>query len=698
MSNGKKNGKFDLACVRNIGIMAHIDAGKTTTTERILYYTGKTYKMGEVHEGTAVMDWMDQERERGITITAAATTCPWKDCQINIIDTPGHVDFTAEVERSLRVLDGAVAIFCAVGGVEPQSETVWRQADHYSIPRIAYVNKMDRIGADFYRVVDMIRDRLKAYPIPIQIPLGQGELFNGMIDLIRMKSITFSEDLMGVRWEENDIPVDMIDDANQWREKLLESVSDFDDTLMEKFLDGEDIEEPEVVEALRKATLTCSVTPVICGSSFRYKGVQRLLDAIINYLPSPLDAHPMEGHHPVTDKIEVRSSDTEAPFSALAFKIVTDAYMGRLTYIRVYSGCLTAGEAVLNANTGKRERVNRILRMFANKREDIEEVSAGDIVAVLGPRGTRTGDSLCDIKRQVIFERMNFPEPVISISIEPLTQQESDKLMDALNKLTDEDPTFRVSVDPESGQTLISGMGELHMEVLLERLRREFGVRVHQGRPRVAYRETITRKVEGEGRFIRQTGGHGQYGHVKLTIEPGVKGAGYTFENKIVGGAIPREYIEPVNQGAREALSNGPIAGFPVLDVKVTLHDGNYHEVDSSELAFKIAGGLAVKDAYNHASPVLLEPMMKLEVVLPELYLGDVVGDLNSRRARIMGIDIRNDAQVISAETPLANMFGYATQLRSLSQGRALFTMEFLRYEPVPPQEAGALLEKIRGY
>jgi len=678
--------------------MAHIDAGKTTTTERILYYTGKTYKMGEVHEGTAVMDWMDQERERGITITAAATTCPWKGYRVNIIDTPGHVDFTAEVERSLRVLDGAIAIFCAVGGVEPQSETVWRQADHYNVPRLAYINKMDRAGADFYRVVDMMRERLGAVPIPVQIPVGQGELFNGMIDLIRMKSVTFHEDSLGVNWKEGDIPEDMITEACKWREKLLESVSDIDDTLMEKFLEGERINDDEVISALRKATLDCRVTPVLCGSSFRYKGVQRLLDGIVNYLPSPLDVRFITGTQPHTENSERRPPDLNAPFSALAFKIVTDSYMGRLTYLRVYSGNIECGTSVFNSNSGKKERINRILRMFANKREDLNMMKAGDIVAVIGLRNTRTGETLCDIKKPVVFERMNFPEPVISITIEATNQAEQERLVETLKKLADEDPTFRVRYDKESGQTLISGMGELHLEVLVERMKREFNVHVRQGKPHVAYRETISRLASGVGKFVRQSGGRGQYGHVKLEVEPNERGKGYQFENKVVGGSIPKEFIQPVNRGIREALDNGPLVGYPLIDLKVTLLDGSYHEVDSSEISFKIAGSMAVQDAIAKAGPVLLEPMMRLEVVLPDVYLGDVVGDLNARHAKIMGIDVRGDAQVVSAVSPLAQMFGYATQLRSLSQGRALFNMEFLRYETVPPEMQKEVLFKLRGY
>ncbi|MDP8239418.1 MAG: elongation factor G [Candidatus Hatepunaea meridiana] len=699
-SNGKKKNVpgSSLARVRNIGIMAHIDAGKTTTTERVLYYTGRTYKMGEVHEGTAVMDWMDQERERGITITSASTTCHWKKHQINIIDTPGHVDFTAEVERSLRVLDGAVAIFCAVGGVEPQSETVWRQANSYNVPRIAYVNKMDRSGADYYRVLDMIQDRLGGVPIPVQIPLGQGELFNGMIDLIRMKSVTFIEDSLGVKWVEDDIPEDMIEDANKWHEKLLESVSDIDDSLMEKFLDGKEIAPEEIIVALRHATIECKVTPVLCGSSFRYKGVQRLLDGIVNFLPSPLDIQAVTGVNPRSGKEETRKGDPEAYMAGLAFKIAMDPYMGRLTYLRLYSGTLNVGDSVLNSFTGKKERVNRIVRMFANKREELKQAVAGDIVAIIGLRRSRTGETISDIKHPIQLEQMSFPNPVISLSVEPSSQQEQEKLIDALSKITDEDPTFMVSQDSESGQTIISGMGELHLEVLVERVRREFGVKVRQGKPRVSYRETITEPASGEGKFVRQSGGHGQYGHVKLKIEPVERGGGFIFEDRITGGVIPKEYIRPVENGIRGALDNGPLTGFQLTDLKVTLEDGSFHEVDSSDIAFKIAGSMALQNALTKAKPTLLEPIMKLEVVLPDVYMGDVVGDLNSRRARIQSIDVRNDAQVISAEVPLATMFGYATHLRSLSQGRALFTMEFGRYEKIPLQHQDEILEKIRGY
>ncbi len=700
-NNGKSKKKEKVAplnLVRNIGIMAHIDAGKTTTTERILYYTGRTYKMGEVHEGTAIMDWMDQERERGITITSAATTCPWKKHRINIIDTPGHVDFTVEVERSLRILDGTVALFCAVGGVEPQSETVWRQAVRYGVPRLAYVNKMDRAGADFYRVVKMMKERLGAVPIPIQIPLGQGEMFNGMVDLIKMKSITYLKDSLGMKFEEDDIPEDMIDDARKWREKMLEAISDYDDTLMEKFLEDEDIDEKEIIAALRQATIASKVTPVLCGSSFRFKGVQRLLDAVLNFLPSPLDVEPVTGLVPITEQEEQRTHSPDEPFSALAYKVVTDPFVGKLTYIRIYSGKIKAGESVVNAVTGKKERLNRLLRMFANKREDLKEAQTGDIIAVVGLRKTRTGDTLCDRKHPIILEKMTFPIPVISTTVEPKSQQDQDKLGEALHKLADEDPTFHISTDKESGQTLISGMGELHLEVLAERIRREFGIEFSQGRPRVSYRETITQSAPGQKKFVRQTGGRGQFAHVKLEIEVGEPGSGYTFENKVVGGRIPREFIEPTNKGIQDALKSGPLAGYPLIDIKVTLLDGAHHDVDSSELAFSVAGSMAVKDALNRAQPVLLEPIMKLEVILPELYLGDVVGDLNSRRAKIIAIDVKDDYQVISAEAPLAMMFGYATNLRSQSQGRALFTMEFLRYEQTPEKVQTEILEKLRGF
>jgi len=696
-TSGNITSEFALSQLRNIGIMAHIDAGKTTTTERILYYTGITYKMGEVHEGTAVMDWMEQEQERGITITSAATTCPWKDHSINIIDTPGHVDFTAEVERSLRVLDGAVALFCAVGGVEPQSETVWRQANKYKVPRMAFVNKMDRAGADFFRVVEMIKERLGAVPIPIQIPIGQGEMFNGLIDLIKMKAVTYRDNSDGVTWEEGEIPLDMQHSAALWREKLLESISDFDDSLMEKFLEGEYIAEEEVMAALRQATIQGRITPVLCGSAFRYKGVQRLLDAILNYLPSPLDVADIKGIDPSSEKEMHRKHSSEEPFSALAFKIVTDPYMGRLTYLRVYSGSLESGGSVLNTTSGKKERINRILRMFANKREDLNRVEAGDIVAVIGLRKTRTGDSLSDPKHQILFEKITFPVPVISVAVEADNQAEEEKLSDALIKLADEDPTFQIKHDQESGQTIISGMGELHLEILIDRMRREFGVKVTQGKPHVAYRETITKKSTADKKFVRQSGGRGQYGHVVINVEPTKRGSGYQFIDKIVGGVIPREFIQPVNKGIQEALDNGVLCGYPVVDLTVTLVDGSFHDVDSSEIAFKIAGSMAIKEAMKTGGPVLLEPMMNVEVVLPAVYMGDVIGDLNSRRAKISTIEARNDAQVVVGTVPLAQMFGYATRLRSLTQGRALFNLEFNQYERIPAQIHEEILQEIRG-
>ncbi|MDQ7063787.1 MAG: elongation factor G [candidate division KSB1 bacterium] len=682
---------------RNIGIMAHIDAGKTTTTERILFYTGKVHRMGEVHEGAATMDWMEQEKERGITITSAAVTCYWRDHRINIIDTPGHVDFTVEVERSLRILDGAVAIFCAVGGVEPQSETVWRQADKYQVPRIAFVNKMDRVGADFHNAVQMMKDRLGANAVPIQIPMGEGDMFTGLIDLIKMKAVIYHEDSLGTTWEEIDIPSDLQDVANEYRTNLLEAISEYDDTLMEKYLEGEPITEKEIYEAIRKATIDVSIVPVLCGSAFKNKGVQRLLDAITLYLPSPLDIPAIKGHHPKTGEEIVRKSSFDEPFSALAFKIMTDPYVGRLTYFRVYSGVLKAGSYVYNPNVGKRERIGRILRMMANKQEDITEARAGDIVAAVGLKHTKTGHTLCAEDKQVILEQMVFPEPVISVAIEPKSKADQDKLGDSLNKLADEDPTFRIRTDEETGQTIISGMGELHLEVIVDRLVREFKVHANVGKPQVAYKESITKKARGEGRFIRQSGGRGQYGHCIIEIEPNEPGKGFEFENKIVGGVIPREYINPVAEGIKEAMLNGVIAGYPVIDVKVTLLDGSYHEVDSSEMAFKVAGSMAFKDAVSKADPILLEPIMDVEVVVPEEYMGDVMGDLNSRRGRIRGMVPRKDAQVISASVPLSEMFGYATTLRSITQGRAIYTMQFSHYEPVPQSIADSIMEKVKG-
>jgi len=690
--------EYPLDKTRNIGIMAHIDAGKTTTTERILYYTGKIHRMGEVHEGSATMDFLPQERERGITITSAATTCFWRGHRINIIDTPGHVDFTVEVERSLRVLDGAIALFCAVGGVEPQSETVWRQANKYRVPRIAFVNKMDRVGADFFNVVNMIRERLGANPVPIQLPMGQGELFTGIIDLVKMKAVVYKEETLGATWEEFDIPRELMNMAVEYRTKMLEAVSEFDDTLLVKYLDGEEISEDEIKSAIRRATLEFKIVPVLCGSAFKNKGIQRLLDAVVDYLPSPLDINngQIVGHHPFKDDKVIRMVSDDEKFTALAFKIMTDPYVGKLTFIRVYSGTLKAGSYVYNSVQGKKERVGRILRMHANHREDVEEAYAGDIVALVGLKFTKTGDTLCSEDDPILLEKMDFPEPVISVAIEPKTKADQDKLVEALAKLMDEDPTFRVTVDEETGQTLISGMGELHLEIIVDRLKREFRVEANIGKPQVAYKETIKRKARAEGKFIRQTGGRGQYGHVWIEIEPN-RGKGYEFIDAIVGGVVPKEFIPAVDQGIREAMQNGIIAGYPVVDVKVTLFDGSYHEVDSSDLAFKIAASIAFKEAAKQAEPVLLEPIMEVEVITPEEYLGDVIGDLNSRRGRIEGINMRKDGQVIKALVPLAEMFGYATRLRSITQGRAIYTMQFHHYEEVPQQIADTIIEKVRG-
>ncbi len=676
---------MDIKRLRNIGIMAHIDAGKTTTTERILYYTGKSHRMGEVHEGGAQMDWMEQEKERGITITSAATTCHWKDHQINIIDTPGHVDFTAEVERSLRVLDGAVALFCAVGGVEPQSETVWRQADKYKVPRIAYINKMDRVGASFERALNMMRDRLSQRFIPIVIPAGEGDLFTATIDLINMKFRVYHEESQGMMFDDEEIPESLMDVTRKWREKLLESVADYDDHLLEMFLEGEEPPVAHIKKALRQATIDCKVTPVLVGSSFKNKGVQKLLDAVVDYLPSPADLPPVKGHHPDTEKEMERRPEVDEPFSALAFKIMSDPHVGRLTYFRVYSGILKAGSQVLNVNTGKKERLSRLLLMHANKRQDVKEVKAGDIVAGIGFKNVTTGSTISDPDKPILLEMMKFPEPVVSVAIEPKTKADMDKLGDALNKLSEEDPTFRVEANEETGQTIISGMGELHLEILVDRMLREFKVQANVGSPQVAYRETITQAVKSEAKFARQSGGRGQYGHVVVEFEPLEDGGEeIKFENKVIGGAIPNEYIGSVEKGIREAMTTGVKAGYPVVGVLARLVDGSYHEVDSSDIAFKIAGSMAFQDAAKKGKSVLLEPMMDVEVVLPEEYLGDVMGDLQSRRASIGGINNRSDGQVLSAVVPLAEMFGYATRLRSLTQGRAIYTMQFSRYQQVP--------------
>jgi len=688
--------------LRNIGIMAHIDAGKTTTTERVLFYTGRVHRMGEVHEGAATMDWMEQEQERGITITSAATTCFWKrsdvDYRINIIDTPGHVDFTAEVERSLRVLDGAVAVFCAVGGVEPQSETVWRQADRYEVPRIAFINKMDRIGADFENVVGMMRDRLGAIAHPVQYPMGEGELFTGIIDVVRMAAVHY-EDELGSKFVEQPVPDDLREKVMQLRHNLVEAAVEHDETLLEKYLEGTELSHEEVIGAIRRATIAGKLFPVFCGSAFKNKGVQLLLDGVIDYLPSPVDIPAIQGHLPHKDEtFESRETTDEAPFAALAFKIMTDPYVGKLTFFRVYSGSLKAGSHVLNGTKDKRERVGRILQMHANKREERDEVYAGDIAAAIGLKDVKTGDTLCDQQHPIILEAMNFPQPVIAVAIEPKTKADQDKLSTGLGKLADEDPTFRVHTDPETNQTIISGMGELHLEIIVDRLRREFGVDANIGRPQVAYRETIRQAVQKvEGKFVRQTGGRGQYGHVVINVRPADTGAGFVFEDKIVGGAIPREYINAVEQGIREALDTGILAGYPVIDVRVELIDGSYHDVDSNEMAFRIAGSMAIKEGVRKASPVLLEPIMDVEVVTPSDYMGDIIGDLSSRRGKVGGMTERAGARVIGASVPLGEMFGYSTTLRSMSQGRAVYTMQFAHYDEVPKSKAEEILSANGG-
>jgi elongation factor G len=679
---------------RNIGIMAHIDAGKTTTTERILYYTGRTHRLGEVHDGAATMDWMEQEKERGITITSAATTCAWKENRINIIDTPGHVDFTVEVERSLRVLDGAVAVFCAVGGVEPQSETVWRQADKYGVPRIAFVNKMDRTGADFFHVLSMMRERLGANPIPIQIPIGDGDMFNGLIDLIAMRGVVYNETSLGAEFEEIDIPKDLLAQAEEYRTIMLEAISDYDEELMMKYLDGEEITVDEVKSALRKATLDVAVVPVLAGSAFKNKGVQRLLDAVIDFLPSPLDVGEVVGRNPKDDSEIKRKADDEDHFSALAFKIMTDPYVGRLTFLRVYSGKLDAGSYIYNPNTGKKERVGRLLHMHANHREDLEAVYAGDICAAVGLKNTKTGDTLSAVDKPIVLEEMFFPEPVIRVAIEPKTKADQEKMGTALGKLSEEDPTFRVYTDEETGQTIIAGMGELHLEVLIDRMLREFKVEANIGQPQVAYKECIRRPAEAEGKFVRQSGGRGQFGHVLIEVMPNEAGKGYEFIDNIVGGVVPKEYIPSVSNGIQEAMRNGILAGYPVEDIKVRLFDGSFHAVDSSEMAFKIAGSIGFQAAVKKADPAIMEPVMDVEVVVPEEYIGDVIGDLNGRRGRVAGITPRKDAQVISATVPLAEMFGYATNLRSMTQGRAIYTMQFDHYEEVPKSVSEKIIEK----
>ncbi len=695
--------KVTLENTRNIGIMAHIDAGKTTTTERILYYTGVNYKLGETHEGTATMDWMEQEQERGITITSAATTCYWKgskdqfpQTRINIIDTPGHVDFTVEVERSLRVLDGSVTVMCAKGGVEPQSETVWRQADHYHVPRMIYVNKMDITGADFYHVLDMVHDRLKANAVPIQLPIGKEDTFKGIIDLVEMDADIYYDQL-GKDMRVEPIPEDMVDIANEYREKLLDAVSMFDDEIMELYLEGKEIPTSKIRTAIRKATCAVEMVPVTCGSSYRNKGVQKLLDAIVDYMPAPTDVPAIKGVNPKTDEEEERKSSDDEPFSALAFKIMTDPYVGRLSFFRVYSGTLTTGSSVLNATKGKRERMGRILQMHANHREDIETVYSGDIAAVVGLKNTTTGDTLCDEKHPIILESMEFPEPVIRVAIEPKTKAGQEKMGVALAKLAEEDPTFRTYTDEETGQTIIAGMGELHLEIIVDRLLREFKVEANVGAPQVAYKETIRKAVDQETKYARQSGGKGQYGHVKIHVEPNESGKGYEFENKVVGGAIPKEYIPAIDAGIQGAMLAGVVAGYPVVDVKVTLYDGSYHEVDSSEMAFKIAGSMAFKEAMRKADPTLLEPIMKVCVIVPDEYMGDVIGDLNARRGQIQGYEMRSGAQQIDAFVPLAEMFGYATDLRSRTQGRGQYTMEPSHYIELPKSLQEKLISKRTG-
>jgi len=689
--------KIDKNNIRNIGIMAHIDAGKTTTTERILYYAGRLHRMGEVHDGAATMDWMDQEKERGITITSAATSIAWKNTEINSIDTPGHVDFTVEVERSLRVLDGAIALFCAVGGVEPQSETVWRQADSYQVPRMAFVNKMDRIGADFYNVLEMMKERLGANPMPIQIPIGEGDLFTGLVDLVKMKAVLYNESSLGTQFEEHEIPKDLLEKAKKYRTDILEAVSEYDDELMMKYLEGEEIPEVELKEAIRKATLDGKFTPVLCGSAFKNKGVQRLLDCVVDYLPTPLDKGSVEGSHPDNGKELVRKASDDEPFAALAFKIMVDPYVGRLTFFRVYSGEAKTGSSIYNTISGKKERVGRLLKMHANHREDIQVVSTGDIAAVVGLKDTRTGDTLCDFNNRIVLEAMHFPEPVIAVAVEPKTKADQEKLAQSLIKLSDEDPTFHVRTDEETGQTIISGMGELHLEIIVDRLLREFKVGANVGRPQVAYKETITKKVEAEGKFIKQSGGRGQYGHVKIELEPNEPGKGFEFVDDIVGGSIPREYITPVKNGIANALKNGVLAGYPMEDIKVRLFDGSYHDVDSNEMAFKVAGSMALQEGAKKAGPSLMEPVFSIEVVVPEEYLGDVIGDLNSRRGKISGILPRKDAQVVNGMIPLSLMFGYATDLRSLTQGRAIYTMQFSHYEQVSSSLSDEIIANASG-
>jgi elongation factor G len=688
--------QFSLERTRNIGIMAHIDAGKTTTTERILFYTGKVHKIGEVHDGAATMDWMVQEQERGITITSAATTCNWRGHRINIIDTPGHVDFTVEVERSLRVLDGAVAVFCSVGGVEPQSETVWRQADNYGVPRLAFINKMDRVGADFFRGLNMIRERLGANPIALQVPIGSEEKFQGVVDLVTNKAIIYTDDL-GTTSKVSEIPDELKDLAAEYRDILIEAVAESDEELMMKYLEGEELTEEEIRIGIRKATISIKFIPVLCGSSFKNKGVQQLLDAVVDYMPAPIDIPAIKGVNPETGAEDKRDPSDEQPFSALAFKIMADPYVGKLAFFRVYSGSLKSGSYVYNSSKNKKERIGRILQMHANHREEIAEVFTGDIAAAVGPKDVSTGDTLCDEKEPIILEQMEFPEPVIDVAIEPKTKADQEKMGIALQRLSEEDPTFRVRTDTETGQVIISGMGELHLEIIVDRMLREFKVDANVGRPQVAYKETIKGSVKAEGKFVRQSGGRGQYGHVWIELEPLEAGTGFEFVNKIVGGVVPREYVGPVENGIKEAMANGILAGYPAIDIRATLYDGSYHDVDSSEMAFKIAGSMAFKNAAVKAQPIILEPIMKVEVVVPEEYMGDVMGDMNSRRGRIEGMDPRGNSQVIRGYVPLSEMFGYATDLRSRTQGRGVYTMQMSHYEEVPRNIAEGIISKRQG-
>ncbi len=688
--------QVSLKNTRNIGITAHIDAGKTTTTERILYYTGKTYKIGEVHDGAAVMDWMVQEQERGITITSAATTAFWKDHRINVIDTPGHVDFTVEVERSLRVLDGMIAVFCAVGGVEPQSETVWRQAVKYNVPRIAFVNKMDRNGADFFYVLDMIKNRLNANPMPLQIPIGKEDKFEGIIDLISMRAIIYKDE-MGIKFEYEDIPEELKATAEKYRQELIENIANYNDSILNKYVENEPISEQELKKAIRDITINVEGIPVFCGSAFKNKGVQPLLDAVVDYIPSPLEVVAPIGINPDINKEATRAADDEEPFSGLVFKIMTDPFVGRLSYVRVYSGTLSSGMQVLNANSGKKSRVGKLLEMHANTREELKESYSGDIIAIVGLKNVHTGDTICDMRHPIRYESITFPEPVLAIAIEPKTKEDQEKLGRSLSKLTEEDPTFRVETDSETGQTIISGMGELHLEIIVDRLMREFGVDANVGKPQVSYRETITKEAQIEGKYIRQSGGRGQYGHVVVKFEPNEYGKGYEFEDKTKGGAIPREYIKSIKGGIEEAMATGEVAGYPVVDIKAVLLDGSYHEVDSSEMAFRIAASKAFRDAMKKTHPILLEPVMEVEVVVPDNYMGEVIGDLNARRGKVSSVNLRNKNRIIKSEVPLSEMFGYATDLRSKTQGRATFSMQFTKYEPMPANIADEIINRYKG-